>query len=92
MEVWEKRVRWYDIELQLQAHLICQPSANSALSTTLLIEEADKVRFGPTTFIVNGLLVVLGEELNCGVTGHAILGGKAFVLLVVTVNVGDDAL
>lgn len=63
------------------------------MSPALLIEETDKLRLGaPAVVRLGFVFVVPREELQGGEAGDAVFLSQAFVLLVVRVDIGNDAL
>ena len=72
--------------------MVIQATTNSPLRAAFLIQEFHETCLGTGAVVVLTLLVVLGEELESGVPGDTVLGGEILVLLVIGINVGNDAL
>lgn len=63
------------------------------MSSTLLIQIGDKVRFIAATFIIQRrFLMVLRKEFDSGESCDSILLANVCILLVICINVGDDTL
>lgn len=88
----------YKCTLQTQSssmhisYLLIQSTVNRAVSTTFLVQETDEVGLGPTAFVSDAFLVVLGEEFDSGEPTNAVFLRELRVLLVIGVNIGDNAL
>lgn len=75
-----------------ETYRVEQTSSGRTMGSTFLVKEFDKVGFGTTTFVCFALFVVLGEEFDSRETRDSIAGLQTLVLLVICVNIGDDAL
>jgi hypothetical protein len=62
------------------------------MSAALLIKERNKVCLGAAALVSLGDTAALGEELERREAGDVVFFGKILILLVVRVDVCDDAL
>jgi hypothetical protein len=75
----------------IDTHLVVQAAAHSAVSTTLFVQELNKVRLLAATFIVDGL-TTFGEELYRGERLNAVSLRNRAIGLGVGVNVCNNTL
>lgn len=62
------------------------------MGATFLIQEVNEVDFGATTLVTYTLLVILGEKLDSREALDFISLSQVNVFLVITIDVGDNAL
>lgn len=78
--------------LKRPTYLIVQSSADSTVSSALLVEEGHEVCLRTTAIVLNGLGASTGEELDGRESGNFIALLDRRVGSVISVEVGNDAL